>query len=119
MAIIRGLVHILPAMESCSTYKPWHDKKTGETYLKPDHGRCLHYYFYFIDEKLGLGYVADMVSVPAANLFQWPWLVSGEVTPTWNRLHPRREWVLRDRGLERGAATGRRVDGRDNPPGGF
>jgi hypothetical protein len=52
-----GLVHILSAMESCSTYKPWHDKKTGETYLKPDRGRCLHYYFYFMDEKLGLGYV--------------------------------------------------------------
>ena len=52
-----GLVHILSAMESCSTYKPWHDKKTGETYLKPDRGRCLHYYFYFIDEKLGLCYV--------------------------------------------------------------
>ena len=52
-----GLVHILSAMESCSTYKPWHDKKTGETYLKPDHGRCLHYYFYFMDEKLGLCYV--------------------------------------------------------------
>ena len=40
-----GLVHILSAMESCSTYKPWHDKKTGKTYLKPDRGRCLHYYF--------------------------------------------------------------------------
>jgi hypothetical protein len=52
-----GLVHILSAMESCSTYKPWHDKKTGKTYLKPDHGRCLHYYFYFIDENLGLCYV--------------------------------------------------------------
>ena len=48
-----GIVHILSAMESCSTYKPWHDKKTGKTYLKPDQGRCLHYYFYFIDENLG------------------------------------------------------------------
>jgi len=52
-----GLVHILSAMESCSTYKPWHDKKTGKTYLKPDQGRCLHYYFYWIDENLGLCYV--------------------------------------------------------------
>jgi len=52
-----GIVHILSAMESCSTYKPWHDKKTGKTYLKPDQGRCLHYYFYFIDENLGLCYV--------------------------------------------------------------
>jgi hypothetical protein len=52
-----GLVAILSAMEGCATYKPWHDKKTGETYLKPDRGWCLHYYFYFIDEELGLCYV--------------------------------------------------------------
>ena len=39
------------------TYKPWHDKDTGKTYLRPDDGKCLHYYFYFIDEELGLGYV--------------------------------------------------------------
>ncbi len=52
-----GLVCILSAMEPCSTYKPWHDKQTGKTFLKPDDGKCLHYYFYFIDEELGLCYV--------------------------------------------------------------
>jgi len=52
-----GLVAILSAMERCATYKPWYNKSTGETYLKPDEGRCLHYYFYFIDEELGLCYV--------------------------------------------------------------
>ena len=52
-----GLVCILSAMEPCSTYKPWHNKQTGKTYLRPDEGKCLHYYFYFIDEDLGLGYV--------------------------------------------------------------
>ena len=52
-----GLVHILSAMEGCATYKPWHDKQSGRTYLKADQGRCLHYYFYFIDEELGLCYV--------------------------------------------------------------
>lgn len=52
-----GLVHIISAMESCASYKPWHNKKTGKTYLKPDQGKCLHYYFYFIDEDLGLCYV--------------------------------------------------------------
>lgn len=30
-----GLVHILSAMEGCPSYKPWHDKKTGKTFLKP------------------------------------------------------------------------------------
>jgi len=52
-----GLVHIISAMESCTSYQPWYNKKTGKTYLKPDTGKCLHYYFYFIDEELGLCYV--------------------------------------------------------------
>lgn len=52
-----GLVHILSAMESCTSYIPWHDKKSGKTYLKGSQGKCLHYYFYFIDEVLGLGYI--------------------------------------------------------------
>ena len=49
-----GLVHIFSAMECCNTYKPWHDKTTGKTFLKPDKSKCLHYYFYFIDKELGL-----------------------------------------------------------------
>jgi len=52
-----GLVHILSAMEACPSYKPWHDKNTHRTFLKPDSGKCLHYYFYFIDEELGLCYL--------------------------------------------------------------
>lgn len=52
-----GLVHVISAMEACDSYKPWHDKPTGKTYLKPDSGKCLHYYFYFIDAKLGLCYL--------------------------------------------------------------
>lgn len=49
-----GLVCIFSAMEPCSRYKPWHNKQTGKTYLVPDDGKCLHYYFYFIDAELGL-----------------------------------------------------------------
>jgi hypothetical protein len=52
-----GLVHILSAMEACASYRPWHDKRTGQTFLRPDSGKCLHYYFYFIDPELGLIYV--------------------------------------------------------------
>jgi hypothetical protein len=48
-----GLVHILSAMEACQSYKPWHNKTTGKTLLKPDTGKCLHYYFYFIDRNWG------------------------------------------------------------------
>lgn len=52
-----GLVHILSAMEACQSYKPWHDKASGKTFLKPDSGKCLHYYFYFIDPVVGLCYL--------------------------------------------------------------
>jgi hypothetical protein len=52
-----GLVWIFSALEPCTTYQPWHDKKSGRTYLRYDDGKCLHYYFYFIDEELGLCYV--------------------------------------------------------------
>jgi hypothetical protein len=52
-----GLVHIFSAMEPCPSYKPWHDKETHQTFLKPDSGKCLHYYFYFIDPALGLCYL--------------------------------------------------------------
>ena len=52
-----GLVHIFSAMEACPSYKPWHNKQTGKTYLKNSQGKCLHYYFYFIDAQLGLCYL--------------------------------------------------------------
>ena len=38
-----GLVHIISAMEACNTCKPWHDKQTHRTFLRPDTGKCLHY----------------------------------------------------------------------------
>jgi hypothetical protein len=44
-------------MEACDAYKPWHDKQTHRTYLRPDSGKCLHYYFYFVDPELGLVYL--------------------------------------------------------------
>lgn len=52
-----GLVHIFSALEPCTSYKPWHDKNTHKTFLKYDSGKCIHYYFYFIDPVLGLTYV--------------------------------------------------------------
>lgn len=52
-----GLVHIFSAMESCTAYRPWHDKKSHKTFLKTMQGKCLHYYFYFIDEDFGLCYL--------------------------------------------------------------
>jgi hypothetical protein len=52
-----GLVHVLSAMEACPAYRPWHDKQTGKTFLRADTGKCLHYYFYFMDAALGLVYL--------------------------------------------------------------
>jgi hypothetical protein len=52
-----GLVHIFAAMERCPAYRPWHDKTKGKTYVKSTSGKCLHYYFYFIDADLGLCYL--------------------------------------------------------------
>ena len=52
-----GLVHIISAMEACDAYKPWHDKQTHKTFIRPDSGKCLHYYFYVQDAKFGLVYL--------------------------------------------------------------
>src|SRR5262249_19253194 len=52
-----GLVHIFSAMEPCPSYQPWCDKATGKVFLKSQSGKCVHYYFYFIDEVLGLCYL--------------------------------------------------------------
>jgi len=34
-----GLVHVISAMEACESYRPWHDKASGKTFLKPDSGK--------------------------------------------------------------------------------
>jgi len=52
-----GLVHIFSAMETCASYRPWYDKASGHATLTAASGKCLHYYFYFIDEDFGLCYL--------------------------------------------------------------
>jgi hypothetical protein len=52
-----GLVHIFSAMEPCTAFMPWHDKTSGKTTLRYKDGKCLHYYFYFIDPEFGLCYL--------------------------------------------------------------
>ena len=59
-----GLVHVFSALESCKCFKPWPAKQTGQTGLKRTGGRCLHYYFYFIDEQLGLCHVRGPTWLP-------------------------------------------------------
>lgn len=52
-----GLIYILSAMETCSSYQPWYDKVTKKTFLKSKQAKCIHYYFYFNDPDLGFGYI--------------------------------------------------------------
>jgi hypothetical protein len=52
-----GLIHIFSVMESCASYKPWHNPKNGRNLLVRHIGKCLNYYFYFIDKQLGLCYL--------------------------------------------------------------
>jgi len=52
-----GLVHVISAMEACDADKPWHDKQSHKTFLRPDSGKRLHYYFYFQDARFGLVYL--------------------------------------------------------------
>ena len=46
-----------PPWKPVALNEPWHDKKSHKTFVRPDSGKCLHYYFYFIDAELGLIYV--------------------------------------------------------------
>jgi hypothetical protein len=52
-----GLVHVFSAMEPCPAFRPWHDKQSGRTGVKLTQGKCLHFYFYFVHERLGLCYL--------------------------------------------------------------
>src|ERR1700721_2233476 len=65
-----GPVHVISAMGACDSYRPWHDKGTGKTFVRPDSGKCLHYYFYFLDAAFGLIYlrVPTPGSSPGAGL---------------------------------------------------
>jgi hypothetical protein len=60
-------------LEPCTTCQPWHDKQSGRTFLRYDDGKYLHYYFYFIDEELGLCYVR----VPAWRPFRLQFYCNG------------------------------------------
>ena len=52
-----GLVHLISAMEACVCCQPWHDKTTHKSFVRPDSGKCAHYYSYFMDAELGLIYL--------------------------------------------------------------
>jgi hypothetical protein len=74
-----GLVHVFSVMELCSSYRAWYDKQTGLTHLRPYGGKCLYYYFYFIDEVLGLCFLSVPTWCPFRTQFYFNghnWLAS-------------------------------------------
>ena len=110
-----GVVCILSAMEPCGSYKPWHDKKTHKTYLKPDDGKCLHYYIYFIDEDLGL----CSLRVPTWCPFRLQFYCNGhsylarQMSQRHIEYRALGQRLRLDRRLPTGTETGRRVSGRN------
>jgi hypothetical protein len=52
-----GLVCALSTLENCSSYEVRRDSKTHLIELQRRPRKCLHYYFYFDDEKFGLAQV--------------------------------------------------------------
>ena len=52
-----GLVHIFSALESVNTFRAVVRRATGRASIVPRRGKCLHYYFYFIDPDFGLCYL--------------------------------------------------------------
>ena len=52
-----GLVHIFSAMEHCPSFEAYYSKRNKRTTFRYTEAKCIHYYFYFIDEELGLCYL--------------------------------------------------------------
>ncbi len=52
--ISSGLIGIWSATEPCLTYFVHRDREQKKLVLRMEPGRCLHYYFYFLHEQLGL-----------------------------------------------------------------
>jgi hypothetical protein len=52
-----GLVHIFSALEPCPSFERRYDKQRNRPRLVGREGKCLHYYFYFIDPQFGLCYL--------------------------------------------------------------
>jgi DNA-binding PadR family transcriptional regulator len=54
---VKGLFCIIQAMESCPSFKPLYNNKNKTPALFYRERQCSHYYFYFMDEYLGLCFV--------------------------------------------------------------
>lgn len=61
-----GLVAIFSALEMCESFEARYDKKKGHPLLHPRRAKVTHYYFYFIDEDLGLCFLRVSTWCPFA-----------------------------------------------------
>jgi hypothetical protein len=52
--LTQGLIGIWSAVEPCLTYFVRRDRTQKKLVLRLEPGKCLHYYFYFLHEQLGL-----------------------------------------------------------------
>jgi hypothetical protein len=52
--LTQGLIGIWSAVEPCLTYFVRRDRAQKKLVLRLEPGKCLHYYFYFLHEQLGL-----------------------------------------------------------------
>jgi hypothetical protein len=52
--LAQGLIGIWSAVEPCLTYFVRRDRAQKKLVLRLEPGKCLHYYFYFLHEQLGL-----------------------------------------------------------------
>ena len=112
-----GLVHVFSAMEPCASYTPWHDKKTGCTYLKPATSKCLHYYFYFVwpTTWVVLSARADVGTVSASVLLQRPQILGADAAQQRYRIQLVGQQLRTVPRLESGASSQRRAQAGKHP----
>src|SRR5579883_109387 len=109
-----GLVHVISAMEACQSYKPWHDKASHKTFLKPRHGQVLA--LLLLLHRPGgrslLPASADVVSLSAAVLLQRPRLAGPQAQSAAHRAYPRRQRLRAASELGGGAEARRFLQAR-------
>ena len=62
--ITEGLVCIFSCVESCRTFTVRGDRTTKRLRVRRQEGKCLHYYFYFVDRAFGLMHVRLQTWLP-------------------------------------------------------
>ena len=88
-----GLIGIWSVVEPCLTYFVRRDREQKKLVLRLEPGKCLHYYFYFLHEQLGLLHLRLQTWFPFAihACINGPPLAGPPTRPSGHRLCPARE----------------------------